>query len=120
MAITQITLGFMNSGNDRIDLTKVTAILYTSTGATYKCIYYDDDDNVTTTVTNIPSKLPCALTNPVDDSGSPISYLDPGKYVEYSLKFDGSTITSSVLQVNSYVQISYSTCGEISERFPIS
>ncbi|HIP90464.1 MAG TPA: hypothetical protein EYH22_02835 [Candidatus Nanopusillus sp.] len=116
-----ITVGFLNKGNQILDTTKVTAILYTADGDIYKCIYYDDDDDVTTNFKGeVPTKLACIIVNPVNETGGGISSVKPGGYVEYALRYDNATIKSEDLQLNAYVQIAYSNCGEISEKFPIS
>jgi len=116
-----VTVGFLNKGNQILDVTKVTIILYTSDGGMYKCIYYDDDNDPKTAYKgSVPSKLVCIIVNPVNETGGGISSVDRGRYVEYTLMYDDNIIKDDNLQLNAYVQISYSNCGEISEKFPIS
>ena len=110
----QITVGFINTGNQKLDAEKVYAILYTASGKIFKCPYISSG--------SLPSKLPCALTNPVDENGNPVSIINPGNYTEYSLKYSdvSNAIPDSELQLNAFIQIGYSTCNEISEKYPIS
>ena len=58
---------------------------------------------------SFPSKLAYVLTNSVDENSNFTTIIDSGKYAEYSPQYNSNII-----------QISYSTCGEISERFSIS
>jgi len=110
----QITVGFINTGNQKLDAEKVYAILYTASGKIFKCPYISSG--------SLPSKLPCALTNPVDENGNSVSIVDLGKYTEYSLKYSDTSnaIPDSELQLNAFIQIGYSSCNEISEKYPIS